>query len=215
MGKKFTLSFSLIVVFILYSFLFRSESLYVSPAASIGQNNKSVGGLSSQSNSSVPTSDSNTNNQPAVIRRYEDDREGEDGGYTSAPPAPQLEPVFKTPATIPAKPAPSNPPVVAPLPPKQVGLYKDGQYTGSVADAYYGNVQVKAVISGGKIADVQFLDYPQDRGTSIRINFQAMPYLTSEAIQAQSVNVDTISGATETSRAFRESLDSALAQAKN
>lgn len=95
------------------------------------------------------------------------------------------------------------------------GLYRDGAYTGNSADAYYGYVQVKAIIQGGKITDVQFLDHPSDRGTSIEINNQAMPYLISEAIQAQSANVDTVSGASETSGAFRESLGSALAQARN
>ncbi len=95
------------------------------------------------------------------------------------------------------------------------GLYKDGSYTGSVADAYYGNVQVKAVIQSGKITDVQFLEYPSDRSTSVYINGQAMPYLTQEAIQSQNSNVDIVSGATETSLAFRESLASALTQAQS
>ena len=93
--------------------------------------------------------------------------------------------------------------------------YRDGVYTGSVADAYYGNVQVAVAIQNGNISDVQFLDYPQDRRTSVSINSQAMPYLRDEAIQAQSAQVDIISGATQTSMAFRESLAYALAQAKN
>lgn len=92
--------------------------------------------------------------------------------------------------------------------------YKNGSYTGSVADAYYGNVQVRAIIMSGKISDVQFLQYPSDRNTSVRINQQAMPYLTQEAIQAQSAQVDGVSGATQTSRAFIESLTVALSQAK-
>jgi len=113
-------------------------------------------------------------------------------------------------------PAPDSSSVPPPQPPaNNSGAFKDGQYTGSVADAYYGNVQVMAVIQGGKIADVQFLEYPNDRGTSVRINSQAMPLLTDEAIMAQSANVDIISGATQTSHAFRESLASALAKAKN
>lgn len=94
------------------------------------------------------------------------------------------------------------------------GKYKDGQYTGVVADAFYGNIQVKAIISGGKISDVQFLQYPNDRRTSIEINTQAMPYLRYEAIQVQNAQVDIISGATDSSRAFRTSLESALAQAR-
>ena len=95
------------------------------------------------------------------------------------------------------------------------GRYRDGQYTGDMADAYYGMVQVEAIIQSGEIKDVQFLDYPHDRRTSTRINSQAMPWLTTEAIQAQSANVDIISGATLTSEAFVVSLQSALKQAKN
>lgn len=92
---------------------------------------------------------------------------------------------------------------------------KDGTYIGSVADAFYGNIQVQTIISGGKISDVQFLQYPNDRRHSIEINSQAMPILKSEAIQAQSSQVDTVSGATATSLAFIESLGSALSQARN
>jgi uncharacterized protein with FMN-binding domain len=91
--------------------------------------------------------------------------------------------------------------------------YKDGTYTGSVADAYYGNVQVSATISGGKITGVKFLQYPNTHGTSVMINQQAMPYLIQEAIQAQSSNVQTVSGATFTTQAFQQSLQAALSQA--
>ncbi|MFA5840820.1 MAG: FMN-binding protein [Candidatus Paceibacterota bacterium] len=111
------------------------------------------------------------------------------------------------------KPTPAPTPISTPPPVVNTGKYRNGSYTGTVADAYYGNVQVKAVISGGKITDVQFLDHPQGRQTSVRINARAMPYLTSEAIALQDANVDTVSGASFTSAAFRESLTSALAQA--
>lgn len=98
---------------------------------------------------------------------------------------------------------------------KPSGLYTDGTYTGSVADAYYGSVQVAAVVSGGKISAVNFLQYPNDRSNSIMISERAMPILQSEAIQAQNANVDIVSGATDTSMAFQQSLGSALAEAKN
>lgn len=101
----------------------------------------------------------------------------------------------------------SNPPVTN-------TKYKDGEYTGDSVDAYYGNLQVKAVISDGKITDVQFLDYPHDRRTSVEINSQATPMLKQEAIQAQSANVDIVSGATATSQAFIQSLQSALVKAQ-
>lgn len=92
--------------------------------------------------------------------------------------------------------------------------YKDGTYTGSVADAYYGNVEVAVTVSGGKLTAVKFLQSPDTHSTSVIINQQAMPYLQQEAIQAQSSNVQVISGATYTSQAFIQSLDSAISQAK-
>lgn len=91
--------------------------------------------------------------------------------------------------------------------------YKDGQYTGSVADAYYGYIQVLAIVSGGKLTDVRFLQYPNDQPNSVAINSQAMPYLKQEALQAQSAHVNIISGATDTSQAFVQSLSSALSRA--
>ena len=93
-------------------------------------------------------------------------------------------------------------------------LYGDGIYTGSVEDAYYGNVQVKVTISGGLIVDVAFLDYPKDRDNSIKINTRAMPLLKTETIKSQSAKIDTITGATQTSKGFVRSLTNALDQAK-
>lgn len=93
--------------------------------------------------------------------------------------------------------------------------YKDGSYTGSVEDAFYGMIQVKATINGGKLTDVEFLQYPNDRQNSIDINEQAMPVLKQEAIKAQAAQVDTISGATDTSQAFMESLSIALKAAQS
>lgn len=98
-------------------------------------------------------------------------------------------------------------------PPGSATTYKDGTFTGSVADAYYGNVQVQATISGGKITNVAFLQHPDTHETSVIINQQAMPYLQQEALQAQSANVQIISGATFTSQAFQQSLQAALQQA--
>jgi uncharacterized protein with FMN-binding domain len=97
---------------------------------------------------------------------------------------------------------------------KTTGQYVDGVYTGSLSDAYYGNVQVRVTVTSGKIANVAFLQYPSDRSTSREINARATTMLTQEAIQAQSANVNTISGASATSDAFRQSLSSALVQAK-
>jgi uncharacterized protein with FMN-binding domain len=112
---------------------------------------------------------------------------------------------------------PAAKPVISqPTPtPQSVGRYRDGVYDGGVADAYYGYVQVEVTIQNDQITDVAFLDYPHDRRTSAQINSIAMPYLKQEAIQAQSARVNIISGATLTSEAFAQSLQSALSQAKN
>lgn len=115
-----------------------------------------------------------------------------------------------TPAPMLPPPAPTSPPTAAPV---ANGAFKDGVYTGPVVDAYFGNVQVQATIQHGQLADVKFLDYPHHRRTSVRISNYAMPYLTSEAIQAQSARVNIISGATLTSEAFAQSLQVALTQA--
>lgn len=98
-------------------------------------------------------------------------------------------------------------------PPTTAGKYKDGTYTGSVENAYYGDLQVSTKITNGNIVDVTFNKYPDTHSTSVFINKQAVPLLKQEAIKAQSANVDVISGATYTSDAFNKSLNSALSQA--
>lgn len=94
------------------------------------------------------------------------------------------------------------------------GLYKDGEYTGSSVDAYYGNVQVKVSILNSKITDVVALDYPHDAKNSVRINSRAIPILQKEAIVAQNAKINAVSGASSTSPAFIKSLTSALNKAK-
>jgi uncharacterized protein with FMN-binding domain len=91
--------------------------------------------------------------------------------------------------------------------------YKDGTYTGSVDNAFYGNVQVSATIQSGKITAVNFLQYPDESPNSLYVNTSAIPYLKQEAIKAQSSNVNVVTGATYTSQAFVQSLSSALSQA--
>lgn len=120
-------------------------------------------------------------------------------------------------SSVPNNTSNTQPPAPVPVPvpkPKPTGMYSDGTYTGAQADAYYGTVQVRATIQSGRITGVDFLQYPSDRRTSQNISNYAMPILKSEAIQAQGANVDIVSGATDTSNAFQQSLGDALAQAK-
>jgi uncharacterized protein with FMN-binding domain len=159
--------------------------------------------------------------QPTTRTRNNDSEEGDGGGdegsegqsIASAPVQPTVtKPVV---ATI-IKPTVVKPVVTTPAPtpaPVQTGQYKNGTYTGSVASTNYGDVQVAAVISGGKLVDVTFLSYPSNRGHSAQISTYAMPILKSEAITSQSANVDIVSGATQISGGFQSSLADALAAA--
>ncbi len=101
--------------------------------------------------------------------------------------------------------------------PTKSSKWKDGTYTGTSIDFAYGKLQVAAVISGGKLTDVKFLDYPKVPETSLRKSNNAIPILKSEAIASQSanVNINSISGATDDIPAFNKSLASALALAKS
>lgn len=92
--------------------------------------------------------------------------------------------------------------------------YKNGSFTGGSADAQWGMVQVQAIVQNGRLTDVKFLAYPNERSRSVEINSYAIPQLTTEAIQAQNAQVDIVSGATDTSFAFMQSLSDALTQAQ-
>ncbi len=91
--------------------------------------------------------------------------------------------------------------------------YANGTYTGPVTNAYYGAMQIQAIVSGGKLSAIRVLQYPDTHGASISINSQALPMLRNEVIAAQSANVDIISGATLSSDAFIRSLNGALSKA--
>ena len=89
----------------------------------------------------------------------------------------------------------------------------NGTVTGSVAQTRFGPVQVQVTIAGGKITDVTALQLPFDHPRSAQISQIAEPMLRSEALAAQSAQIDLISGATYTSDAYAQSLQSALDQA--
>lgn len=106
--------------------------------------------------------------------------------------------------TQPAAPNPS------PAPSSQAAA--DGTFTGQPVDVRYGYVQVRVIVSGGRIADIQPLQLPSDRARSAYISQYSAPVLRSEAIQAQSARIDVVSGATYTSAGYAQSLESALQQ---
>jgi uncharacterized protein with FMN-binding domain len=146
---------------------------------------------------------------------------------------------FKTPAApgpgtsrLPGSPAGSTPTLVpqpspsgdaspadqtaAPTPspsPTPSGQYRDGHYSGEDVSMRYGDVEVQVVVSGGRITDVVALQLPSDRARSAYISQVAGPMLHDEVLQAQSAQIDSLSGATYTSDAYAQSVQAALDQA--
>ena len=101
---------------------------------------------------------------------------------------------------------PAGPPTATP---SGTGL-KNGNFTGQDYPNFYGDVQVKLVVSGGKVTDVVALQYPTDRPQSAYISSVAVPLLRTEVLQAQTAQIDVISGATFTSESYAQSVQSAL-----
>lgn len=89
----------------------------------------------------------------------------------------------------------------------------DGTFTGSPTSTRYGPVQVQITVTGGKIVDVQAVEYPTDNSRDRQINERAIPQLVSETLNAQSADIHFVSGATYTSQGYLDSLQSAIDQA--
>lgn len=85
-------------------------------------------------------------------------------------------------------------------------------YTGTTVSHEYGSVTVSITVADGALTDAT-ADLSTTHDRSENINARAVPLLTSEVITAQSADVSMISGATYTSEAYLESLQSALDQA--
>ena len=86
-------------------------------------------------------------------------------------------------------------------------------YTGESASTRWGPVQVQITVADGRVTDVTVVDYPSGNGKDQQINARALPVLVQETLDAQSADIDMVSGATVTSDGYVESLQSALDQA--
>ena len=92
------------------------------------------------------------------------------------------------------------------------GSTASGTLTGDLVRTRFGDVQVQITLKNGKITDVLALQLPT-HGRSGSISQAVEPMLHDEALQAQNARIDIVSGATYTSEAYAESLQSALDQA--
>lgn len=133
--------------------------------------------------------------QPATVTTAPSTTAGAPAQPAPAPTAPaSTSPVSTTPTT----PAPS--PAVA--------------FDGATVNTRYGPVQVQAQITNGTLTDIAVIQYPNGDGESVDINRAALPQLRTAALTAQSAQVNTVSGATYTTDGYKQSLQSALDQAR-
>ena len=86
-------------------------------------------------------------------------------------------------------------------------------YTGDEVNTRWGIVQVAITVQDGKITASDAVQYPTENPKDQQINAYAVPQLNSETVQAQSDDIDAVSGATVTSNGYLQSLQSALDQA--
>ncbi|MFJ7218322.1 FMN-binding protein [Amycolatopsis sp. NPDC098790] len=76
---------------------------------------------------------------------------------------------------------------------------------GTPESSKYGTVQVQVTFTGSRLVAVTLLQAPDD-GRALT----ALPRLQEEAVKAQSADIDTITGATETSESYKTSLQAAI-----
>jgi uncharacterized protein with FMN-binding domain len=89
---------------------------------------------------------------------------------------------------------------------------RDGKFDGAPASNPYGVVRVSVTIADGQVTNTA-VAYPT-AGQSASINAGAVPKLKESTLQAQSAEIDAVSGATFTSEAYVTSLQAALDAAR-
>ncbi|MEV5911528.1 FMN-binding protein [Streptomyces chartreusis] len=85
------------------------------------------------------------------------------------------------------------------------GSAADTVVKGSTVNTDKGPVQVEVTFAGDRITAVRMLQQPNHPQTTA-----AVPQLVAETLEAQSADVDTVSGATITSDGYKESLQAAI-----
>lgn len=88
-------------------------------------------------------------------------------------------------------------------------VYVDGTYTGS-AEGYGGDIEVEVTVEDDVISEIEVLSHSETED----IGGDAMDQIIDEAIgQEDTADIDSISGATVTSDAFKAAIEEALAEA--
>jgi uncharacterized protein with FMN-binding domain len=128
---------------------------------------------------------------------------------TTGPPPPA--PTTTTPPAG-ATPATTGPPATA-APTTTTAPATTRSVTGPSVDYSFGQLSVAVTATGSKITNVTIASL-NDGGNprSQSIDQQSIPMLEQQALQAQSANIQGVSGASYTSSGFQQSLQAALSQ---
>ncbi len=86
--------------------------------------------------------------------------------------------------------------------------YKDGTYTG-VGRGFKPGLKVEVTIKNSKITDIIIVDHNESLGY-YEVPFEVVP---KDIIKKQSIDVDTVSGATRSSNGIKEAVEEALKKA--
>lgn len=100
-------------------------------------------------------------------------------------------------------------PAEKPAEPAKADGFKDGTYVGK-AEGFYGNIEMKVTISGGKISDVTINKMDETEG----IGDVAVKKIAENAKAKNTGDLDTVSGATVSSTGAITAIKNALSQAK-
>jgi uncharacterized protein with FMN-binding domain len=112
----------------------------------------------------------------------------------------------RPPAAISSPGIPSAPPTSTPPP-----VYRAGTATGA-AHTDYGDVRVRVTVAKGRIVRVVAVELPHGNATDVQLSKPAARTLARQVLQAQTVDVDIVTGATYTSTGYLTSLQAALDQ---
>lgn len=127
-------------------------------------------------------------------------------------PSPTSPAASTEPTTIPSMPSTIAPPPPVTMPTSEPPPPITETLTGDTVTHKYGTVTVTVTLTDGVIADISANSTSVD-SKSTTLTQAALPVLHSRVLAADSAAVDTVSGATFTSRAYLSSLQSALDKA--
>lgn len=134
------------------------------------------------------------------------------GNATTVPSDPTATTVAGTENPVVVTPAPTSAPVVeTTVPPAPAPVACAGAVLGPSISTKYGPVQVQASVdSTGYVCSAQGVVWPTADGKSVAINNQAIPLLDQWAAYQHDASFTSISGATYTSRAYKQSLQAII-----